>query len=601
MRGLNTLVSAIAIAVWGGGWPAAASCPAFTNLDDTLLTPPPQVTASENPDHHREWVYQEFPSSDLQNVNSVSSWSIHVVQRSIDGLGDNRIIAIEEAIYTTSEGKSIHVLGGLWPQQIFVPYAQSTDVIQDLGQGQPLMQLTERDASLAPCGALGPDIYPRDKAAAEFDMAPPESPRAIYVKELRDVGLLAVRFNEDADYEPARPRVIRRGSELVIWAVSDADYYDNVIAYHFRDDGEVMALIGPTGWNTNVGPPNRLMSGNTPHAHTVLWRLQPEIADTGSPDGVSVVRYLQHAEHEGKPNEHFASDLLTAETSFVYDAAEFTRLLVSDPNSFNEAAPGKEPEENGYVLTLISDGTPRHRLWYGDDRSKEPFDFAIIRDRAEERGAQPYHTRLLPNLFKLVNDEPLVGENVAIYAFSTIAHIPRAEDFVVHPDAPDYVEKSPLNLTTVKWSGIRLMPRNIYTRVPFSQPTPGAKATPLAALPLTRACVGLASPPRIDELQCENGEPRASIGLSAVNQNPFGRSAAEIEITGPELVGSPLRLSTHLRYGEAQEIPAESLLVRPAPGQQEICLDITMAGEDWRCPAEPQCITLAEDACAPPD
>jgi hypothetical protein len=601
MLKVKVLSVAILLAATGAGWTgAAAKCPAFTSLDSALLEPPPEVTPEGNPRNYRQWIYQEFPAYGLRHVNSVSAWAIRVSQRSTTRTKGNLVLSIERAIYITSEGKRIEVLGGLWPQQIIVPYAQSTDVVYDLWTNPPLLSMTESQAALAPCGALGPAIYPRNWSAAKRELAPPSSPRAIYVKEIRETGVANVAFNGYSHPVPPRPTEMRRGFELVVWGISDADNSDNVIEYHFRDDGEITALVGPGGWNTTLSAPNRAQSGNTPHAHTVLWRLRPSVADSKGGDSISVVEYDQHVAEGSAPSEHFMVTPLSQETALVFDATKLTNLRISDPDSFNEAAPGKPPEENSYVMTLVTDGTPRHRLSTNDDGSGKRFDFAIVREHAEERAAQPISKRG-PSIEELLNDEPLLGENAIIYAYSTIAHIPRAEDFVVHPGAPDYEAEAPANRTTIRWSGIRLTPRNVYTRAPFTQPTPEVAATSLAPLPLTRACAPLAAAPSVEELSCEGGRRRYAVTLSPINQNPFGEPATQIEISGAGILGSPLRLATELKYGEAEPIAAVDgdVVIRPELGEEEVCFSVAIGGADWRCPAETQCVKAAGGECTP--
>ena len=137
----------------------------------------------------------------------------------------------------------------------------------------------------------------------------------------------------------------------------------------------------------------------------------------------------------------------------------------------------------------------------------------------------------------------------------------------------------------MKWSGIQLTPRNIYTRVPFSQPTPGVAETGLSPLPLTRACAPLAASPVVTEQGCDGGLRQYSVALEPINQNPFGKPATGIEISGPGLVGSPLHVATDLNYGEAQAAAnPEGLIVRPEIGQDEVCLSVAMTGARLELP-----------------
>lgn len=453
---------------------AQAGCDAFTDLANPLLTPPPEVTPEANPDHVAEWVYQEFPQHGSTDIKAVSSWAVRISQRSVTEDDANEVLAIEEAIYTTSEGKRVHVIGGLWPMQIIVPYADSIDVAYDLWQDPPLVAMTDDVAALAPCGATGPAIYPRNAAAAHYDDTSLHAKRAIYIKEIRDLGPIALRFSAHYEPAPAKPDLLRRGRELVIWAISDTENYDNVIAYHFRDDGEIRALVGPSGWNTNIGGDRRVLSGNTPHLHTVLWRVLPRVGSDAS-DTVLKVEYEQQGHAHGIHNEHEVIETLTNETPAIFDPARFTSLRFEDPQLTNDAAPGKPPQLSSYAMTLISDGTPRHRVWSDEDVAVD-FDFAVLRARPEEATAQLINSTLQDSIHELMRGaEPIEGEDVAVYALTTIQHLPRAEDFVIHPGAPDYFDEAPRNRTSIRWSGVRLTPRNVYTRVPFSEPTPGVR------------------------------------------------------------------------------------------------------------------------------
>jgi hypothetical protein len=601
---IKALAPCLLLAAFMPAWTPAAACPAFTSLDQTLLEPPAAVTPGGNPEHYREWVYQEFPSFDLQHVNSVSAWSVQVVQHTVDPTSGTQILAIGEAIYTTSEGKRVKALDALWPQQIIVPYAGSRDVIHDLFDEQPLMSLTEREAALAPCGAAGPGIYPRVESAAENDRESVGSLRSIYVKEIRDTGIATANFNGYDGYVPPRPRMMRRGRELVIWGISDAHNYNNIIAYHFRDDGEVTALLGPSGWNTASGPPGRMQSGNTPHAHTALWRVQPTVVD-GPSNSVAVVRYDQRDERDGTATEMFVAEPMAGEATLTYDARELTRVLIYDSSESGAAdgsGHGHLARRPGYALSLVTDGTPRHRMWEEDDHSRPAYDFAVVRSRASEQDAQPFPDSDTEEVLDLVDGEQIASGPVAIYAFSTIAHIPRTEDFIVHPGSPEYDKPhASVNRTAARWSGVRLTPRNLHAQIPFSRATPGVAATPLRPQPLTPACVSQASPPWVEELACEGGLRRYSIGLLPTNQNPFGKAATAIEITGADLAQSPVRITTRLPYGEGLATNRGQVVVRPRAGQDEVCLGIAMAGENWRCPAEIQCIEVAGAACEPSD
>ena len=56
----------------------------------------------------------------------------------------------------------------------------------------------------------------------------------------------------------------RRLHEVVVWAAFDADNYDNIIEYRFREDGSIGFRYGATGYNSQGGS-EPLPA--TPHVH----------------------------------------------------------------------------------------------------------------------------------------------------------------------------------------------------------------------------------------------------------------------------------------------------------------------------------------------
>ena len=282
------------------------------------------------------------------------------------------------------------------------------------------------------------------------------------MKELRDYGMSEMTIDQNAPNN----KLWRRGTELVIWANSDAGNYDNYIKYHFRDNGQVFAYVGTSGWNSNNlfadfysedGNGNDIVttgmarSGWAPHLHSTLWRVHPKIGDWRLNDKVYKVSYNQDLNsHNGR--EKVNVDQFLKEIEFNDEEDEYLSVLFEDPETVN----GKNI---GYMVNRISEGSTRHRIMYyrnlGEeysdypDHNKVKNDYYLRKYNSNELGLQFLGTQLLGAVedatiyLDFSKDEPewIDQGGAVLFATTSIKHIPRNEDFVVRPreEYPAYV------------------------------------------------------------------------------------------------------------------------------------------------------------------
>lgn len=456
-------------------------CPQFTNINNAEIYDFPVAEGTPS----SKWVYQEFHKNGKPDRDSVSGWRIRFSERGVDG--SKWTLAIDEAWYTTSEGKEIKVLGGLWPAQIWVPYEQEETVLLDLEYGAKLTPMLPQYLT-EECSALGPIFTSEDESNDDFGQS-----RPIFIKELHDYGVSEMRlFPEAAD------EIWRRGTELVVWANVDGGNYDNYVKYHFRDDGQILALLGTSGWNTTVLMNENARSGWTPHFHSALWRIHPKIGDWRHNDKAYKVSYNQDLD-QNNSQEKLNIDQFETEIAFNDEADEHISVLFQD----SETVFGNQM---GYAISRLSKGAARHRISNidGTEPNKISNDYFLLKYHADETDLQLNKFNGKSILTQQKSPENIENGGIVLFATTSTKHIPRNEDFVVRPrktypayDNPNgnglhnnkmltdslhhkYYEANARfrNANKISWHGIELTPRNIHRRSPFSsnspcQPVPG--------------------------------------------------------------------------------------------------------------------------------
>ncbi|MGH2628531.1 MAG: hypothetical protein ACRDHY_17990, partial [Anaerolineales bacterium] len=174
--------------------------------------------------------------------------------------------------------------------EIFVPYHPGTPRFYDVsGANFPLLTLGAADCP---------------------------SPRTIIgggrvCRELRDRGLA---WKDDS--------LVRRGEELVLWAVIDAGNYNYILEWAFRDDGSIAGRAGSTGLK-NGGP-----NDTRGHMHDFSWRLD---VDLNGAAGDSVRRTAHMENLQVNPSTATDSEsLISIEAGMAWAAQEFSTLDIGD-------------------------------------------------------------------------------------------------------------------------------------------------------------------------------------------------------------------------------------------------------------------------------
>ena len=448
----------------------AHTCPLFTTPTNSFYPYPTGLQGTGD----SQWIYQEFQPDGVPETNTASAWKILVRERSVDK--SRNTLAIEQAYYTTSEGQEIKVLIDLWPAQIWATYedaavpsvnanGDSNDtVLLDLRWGAKLSPVTGQQFG-GECSTPGP-VFPDPNLSGSGS-------ESVFMMELRETGLneINLHLGQSASLtSPERPSIWRRGQELVLWASSDAGNYDNVISYHFHDDGRVTAQVGTSGWNTNA--PYFQRTGWTPHIHTVLWRVEPRIGDWQQNETVSIVRYIQTSHDETITVTH-----QTVEAEIIDEPTQYTSLLFEGPETNAHGLPWS------YSLARMTGGSARHRVAQGG--SKVNSDFYLLKRKPEEETLQFITASLIggngsSNIASAMDGESIANGGAVVFAVTSIKHVPRSEDFLVPPlgfySSPPasshytqvYEPGAIMNRTELAWHGITLTPRNLYDYVPFA-------------------------------------------------------------------------------------------------------------------------------------
>ncbi len=293
--------------------------------------------------------------------------------------------------------------------EIAVPYAPGNPRYFDVGFAFDLVRATEADK--------GPN--------GELLGNPP-----VVIKEVNDRGVV---WKDDED--------VYRGKELVLWGTLDAANYNYVIQYTFKDDGTVSFRVAATASNL---PGQELVA----HSHTTLWRVD---VDLGGPENDKVM-LMRHLEPEGSLAARQTMELFNngVEGWADWNPVEYNMLLIQDTVLKND-----QGTPIGYNAMARRPGTPRH---YGEREGFTQHDFWVTR---------AYNTEMIGELLPdyVADEEPIVGEDIAIWYVSPTLHVPRAED-------GRFVGDTWEGVALCMWSGFDLKPRNLFSKTPFYTPNP---------------------------------------------------------------------------------------------------------------------------------
>jgi len=221
--------------------------------------------------------------------------------------------------------------------------------------------------------------------------------------------------------------LVRRGLELVLWAVIDAANYNYVIEWAFRDDGSIAGRAGSTG--PKLGGPD----DTSGHIHNFTWRLDVDLNGAGG-DSVHLTR---HAENflVNPSTSADAESLIAVEGGRIWSPTTFNTLEIHD--SLLQNGRGRP---TAYELVPLRTGTARHTELYTRN------DFWVTAFSSTELLA-----KLLPSY---VNGQNVGSADIVMWYTSSAHH----ENGMRDEDR---------DTVPLLWTGFELVPQNLFDRTPF--------------------------------------------------------------------------------------------------------------------------------------
>ncbi|HUP61160.1 MAG TPA: hypothetical protein VNA69_12150 [Thermoanaerobaculia bacterium] len=262
--------------------------------------------------------------------------------------------------------------------------------------------------------------------------------------------------------------MVRRGRELALWGVFDAQNYDFIMDYRLRDDGSIGFRLGATGFNNPYIPPE---STTDAHMHTVLWRVD---IDLNGAEGDSA-KLLTHREGETSLVSTDVEEPFNGgkEGTAVWDPTKFVTVVIEDE------ATNAHGNHIGYAIRGMTEGLSRHygaQLGLARRELFTQFDFAVTRYKATERNRFFSGTWLEPDQYLLgeapfngygVSDaESVMNTDLVLWYRSSVHHVPHDEDH-----APGDPSNLMTGITLVHWSGFDLEPHNLFDFNPLGGPS----------------------------------------------------------------------------------------------------------------------------------
>jgi hypothetical protein len=378
-------------------------------------------------------------------------WSVCVMNKGAKGLAIGRVF-----MKSSFSNGTRQILKELSLAELFVPYHDNSAHPQD-----PLFPpFRPYDTPFCPSGAgcmaaLTANDLP-SAGGTLLTLAGDTAPRAIV--ECRDYGIAWLCTQATS--------AIRRGREVVIWGVLDGGNYDNIIEYHFRDDGRILVRMGNTGY-VNPGEPF------VAHMHDALWRIDMDLGGRFN----DVPQRTVHTEpsHPTLPlhanDDHFWG---YQEEAYTVQENEFTSLLIEDLFITNSHG-----NPIGYELQPWDrKGASRH---FGPDDNWTHFDFWVTGNGPGEDGT-PYATACAPintwaapgchrvpdvylNAYLNAETFPVPVPDTVVWYHSSAHHDVTDEDRAAGDPANDV-----RGVTLIHWHGFDLVPHNFFNANPLGAP-----------------------------------------------------------------------------------------------------------------------------------
>ena len=332
--------------------------------------------------------------------------------------------------------------------EIFVPYHSFTFRLYDFqaGNAQSLLPINPVDV-----GANGSLITLSEKDVPQV------------AAEVNDRGIAWLCKNISKS-------IVRRGQEMVLWGVYDAQNYDFIIDYRFRDDGSIGFRLGATGFNNPYFPP---LSTTDAHMHSVLWRVDVDLNGAEN-DSAVLVRHLEEGSLLAQDVEQPFNG--GTEGAIQWEPQRFLSVGVEDSSTNVHGPP------IGYMIRTTPEGLSRH---YGENAGlprRERFtqsDLAVTRYKTGERNAffDTPNTRWLDPDEYLLGLSPFTGTGISDAESITNTDVVLWNRASVHhdPHDEDHAPGDPANLMTgitlVHWAGFDLEPHNLFDFNPLGGPS----------------------------------------------------------------------------------------------------------------------------------
>jgi Cu2+-containing amine oxidase len=263
--------------------------------------------------------------------------------------------------------------------------------------------------------------------------------------EVRDRGLAHLCTRPMGD-------VVRRGSEVAVWAVFDPGNYDNIMEYTFRDDGSIGFRAGVTGFNH---PDHQ----DTGHMHNTLWRVDLDLNGHAQ----DTAHLWQHVESGPMATDDELPFNNGYEGFAWWNPLRFTALSIED------AATNANGHHLGYVLQPWRTGNARH---FGPEgEAWTHWDLGVTRFHGGEPDMTGNaYTRpgeyLMSGGKGASNKEPITSQDLVLWHVTSAHHDPHDEDRAVQ----DVGTANYQGITAVHWSGFDLLPHNLFDHNPLGGP-----------------------------------------------------------------------------------------------------------------------------------
>jgi primary-amine oxidase len=342
----------------------------------------------------------------------------------------------------TVGGPWITVLYEAGLADIFVPYHTTNFRPYDMRWTQGLSQLGPQDTGLN--GSL---IWLQGEIL----------PTVVAEVRERGIGWLCKGPNTQPTY---------RAQEFVVWGISDAGNYDNIIEFGFRDNGAMTMRMGNTGFNAG-GPP--APPPVEPHTHVALWRVDMDLNGNGG----DTATWLTHGEPGPTVPLPQAQDVRTpfnVEGSRRWSEGENAGLLIEDnaTNAFGNRL--------GYQFVPVDNFPSRH---FGPTNQVDPTEMWTQNDiyvtrwsPSELSWIAPYFYPgpwLDPDHYLLthLNGQSTNGQDLVVWVKSAVDHHPTDED----RSHADLGTSNMTGVTPTHWSGFRIEPYNLFNSNPMGGPS----------------------------------------------------------------------------------------------------------------------------------